>query len=215
MNCSRCGRETDVRSGPDGGLYCEVCIIHAAQPECHSCEKCFRRVCGAYACSFCPFSSGKPDATLLREQLRLQPIPVEEKCERCGGTLNGHALILHGKALCRPCLLYEQDKWEIVPGSPGKGGVRVKILHKSALAEGREETRIAKKLFRTIGIDPENPPPDPLKESRMPDDACMSCEDEKAGKRRRKLVGEFPVQTGKTQRSEPFKEPRSAKFKRD
>lgn len=103
--------------------------------------------------------------------------------------MNGHALILNGKALCRACLLYEQDKWEIVPGSPGKGGVRV-IFHKALPGE---ETRIARRLFHTIGIDPAKLPLDPLKESRMPDEACNSCEDEKVGKRRRKLVGEFQV----------------------
>jgi hypothetical protein len=172
-------------------------------------------VCGAYACSFCPLSSGEPDAKLLREQLS-QPIRVEERCERCGGSMSGHAFILHGKALCRPCLLYEQDRWEIVPGSPGKGGARVKILHKSALSEvmAMEETRIAKKLFRTIGIDPADPPPDPIKESIMPDDACISCEDERAGKRRRKLVGEFHVRAGKTHGSDQSKGFRSARFKR-
>jgi hypothetical protein len=215
MHCSRCGRETDVRSGPDGGFYCEVCIIHAEKPECRACEKCFRRVCGVYACSFCPFSSGNPDAALLKEQLRLQPITVEEKCERCGGGLDGHAFVLHGKALCKPCLLYEQDRWEIVPGSPGKGGVRVKtILPKSAVAEEmtKEQTRIVKKLFHSLGINLANPPPDPLKESPMPDDACISCEDEKAGKRRRKLVGGFPVLSGKS--SSQSKAPRFARFKR-
>jgi hypothetical protein len=187
MACSSCGRDTELRAGADGALYCGDCVVLSA---CHECEKCFQRVCGVYACPFC-LAAPSPDVSLFNKRLRAQPIRIEEM-ER--------AFILRGKALCKSCLLYEQDRWEIVPGKPGKGGARVKIvLHKSAIAQDkdREVTRIGKRLFHSIGIHPAKPPPDPLKEGRMLDDACKSCDDEKNGKRRRKLVGFFRVKNPK------------------
>jgi hypothetical protein len=136
MACSSCGRDTELRAGADGALYCGDCII-SAQPACHECEKCFQRVCGVYACPFC-LAAPSPDVSLFNKRLRAQPIRIEEKCGRCGGEME-RAFILRGKALCKSCLLYEQDRWEIVPGKPGKGGARVKIvLHKSAIAQDKD-----------------------------------------------------------------------------
>lgn len=198
MPCSRCGRDVDLMSGPDGSLYCGDCIHHAARPECRQCDKCFKQVCGVYACPLCSHSSGAPDASVFDRQLRAQPIAVDERCERCGTTIHGSVFILHGKAMCKECLVYEQDRWEIVPAKPDKGGVRVRIIMGKPKSPGNVEPdmerRMAKRLFHSIGIDPADAPKDPLvaiqamEEGRMPDDACASCEDEIKGKRRRKLV---------------------------
>lgn len=119
---------------------------------------------------------------------------VEEKCERCGGALPNRPFILNGKALCGVCLFHEQKRWEIVEAKPGKHGARVKIIVEKKDPKPETENPTGKRLFHELGIDPENPPPDPfsaartMPEKRMPDDSCKNCEDYSRG-RKSKFVG--------------------------
>lgn len=195
--CARCGRESDsLDASPDGSMLCSDCLIQS-RPENMGCRSCSERYCGGVmACPFCTGCSGQVAAEGFIASVRkpiLQPIPLNERCERCGGTLQGRAFILRGKALCRDCLLYEQERWEIVSSKPGKGGSRIRIVIEKPKIPGGEE--YAKKLFHAIGADPENLPPDPfrdaktLREKKMPDDSCVNCEAYAAGKKRGKLLG--------------------------
>lgn len=189
--CSRCGIETELQPAPDGSMYCSSCIQIAVSPRCIDCVKCYQKRCGdaIYACPFC---HGTPESYVgqFEERLKkpvLQALRMEEHCERCGGTLAGRAFILNGKALCRDCLIYEQDRWEIVPAKPGKFGTTVRVVFEKpkpvvSPAERALDSAAAKRLFYLIGIDPDNPPPDPfphstpINEGKMPDDSCVSCE---------------------------------------
>jgi hypothetical protein len=202
--CVRCSREAELLAGPDGAMYCQSCLLQVASPRCIDCVKCYQRRCGdaIYACPFC---HGSPDSAVaesfqreLKKERVIPPIRIEERCERCGGTIAGRAFILHGKALCRDCLLYEQDRWEIVPGKPGKFGttVRIVIEKPKKMDESAEQDwhGFGKRLFHSIGVDPENPPQDPfsrtktLDEARMADDSCLSCEARgKEGKRGKRI----------------------------
>jgi len=206
--CARCGRESaELMASPDGGMYCQSCLLQSAAPRCIDCVKCYQRRCGdaVYACPFC---HGSPDSTevesfqrQLKKERVIPPIRIDEKCERCGGTLSGRAFILHGKALCRVCLVYEQDRWEIVPGKPGKSGTRIRIVveRPKKTGEGAEPegdwSEFGKKIIHSIGVDPENLPPDPfigaktLGEARMADDSCVNCEAYALGKKSAKFMG--------------------------
>ncbi|MFH0884910.1 MAG: hypothetical protein V1861_04330 [Candidatus Micrarchaeota archaeon] len=197
--CVRCGREAELLAGPDGGQYCQDCLLQSAAPKCVDCVKCHIRRCGdaIYACPFCSGSPESADVESFQMRLKkeriLAPIRFDERCERCGGALPGMAFILRGKALCKPCLLYEQDRWEIVSAKPGKGGTRIRVvIERPKKPIDSESTRI---LFRTIGADPENLPPDPfsgskpINERRMADDSCVNCEAYATGKKRGKYLG--------------------------
>ena len=203
--CPRCGRESELYAAPDGGMYCQDCARQLSSPACTQCVKCFQRRCGdaVYACPFCHGSPDTLDVEAFQRQLKkervLQTNRVDESCERCGGSLHGKAFILNGKALCKKCLLYEQDKWEIVTGKPGKSGTRVKIVVEKPKApeppEKLREDRLGKKLISLIGVDIKNPPPDPFSDSgpmderRMPDDSCVNCEAYSMGKMGKKILG--------------------------
>lgn len=116
------------------------------------------------------------------------------------------------KGPCRDCLLYEQDKWEIVSAKPGN---RVKIIlekpsttpypHTLPRADGHahpsghhdgHESAAGKKLFHLLGVDPDNPPPDPFSSANpaseriMSDDSCKNCEAYRLGKKSAKFLGE-------------------------
>jgi hypothetical protein len=164
------------------------------------CRSCAQRYCGGVlACAFCTGCPGSETAGQFLSAVKkpvLEPIRMDERCGRCGQTLPGRAFILRGKALCRDCLVYEQDRWEIVPAKPGKHGSRIRIALPRLHGTGKpEDGRDARTLFNSIGVDPENPPPDPfsgdraLREGRMPDGKCASCEDYAAGKKRGKIIG--------------------------
>jgi ribosomal protein S14 len=205
--CARCGREAELLAGSDGGMYCNDCLLQSQAPRCIDCVKCHIRRCGdaIYACPFCSGSPETADAAMLQAQLKkeriLAPIRIDEKCERCGGTLPGRAFIMHGKALCRDCLLYEQDRWEVVSAKPGKGGSRIRVVIERPKVPTDPE--YAKKLFHAIGADPENLPPDPfsgskpINEKQMPDDSCVNCEAYAAGKIRGKFLGGTAGKEGK------------------
>jgi hypothetical protein len=200
--CLRCGREAELLASTDGSMLCQSCIL-VTKPHCIDCIKCHQRKCGdaIYACPFCHLGTSE-DAREFDRKLkeRLQPVRIEEKCERCGGTLPGLAFILHGKTLCRNCLIYEQDRWEIVSSKPGKYGTRVKVVierpRSADEATGpHRENPLGRKLFHAIGVDPGNPPPDPFKgaktmdETRMPDGSCVNCEAYRIGKAGGKHLG--------------------------
>lgn len=200
MYCQRCGRQAELRAGHDGGLYCNDCIHQVDRPQCADCNRCSQRYCGVKACPFC--RHGTPEDTVIFQkevEKPVQPIAVDERCERCGGPMP-RAFILHGKALCKNCLYHEQDKWEIVSAKPGKTGTRVKIVvEKPEPGTGNRkpvaEDPVGRKLFHSIGIDTDDPPPDPFSgngpaaESRMPDDQCKNCAAYEAGKMRGKFLG--------------------------
>lgn len=177
------------------------------RPQCADCNRCSQRYCGVKACPFC--RNGTPEDTVIFQkemEKPVQPIIVEERCERCGGPMP-RAFILHGKALCKNCLYHEQDKWEIVSAKPGKTGTSVKIVvekpepgtrDREPQTRDREpgtEDPVGRRLFHSIGIDPENPPDDPFSgngpatESRMPDDRCKNCASYEAGKMSGKFIG--------------------------
>ncbi len=203
--CIRCGREAELLASTDGSMMCQDCIIQA-KPQCVDCVKCHQRKCGdaIYACPFC-YKSTQEDMREYERKVtthRLEPLRVDERCERCGQTFSGRAFVLNGKALCRDCLVYEQGRWEIVAGKPGKGGSRVRIVIEKPLPPGElkgeavlEEERLGRKLFHSIGVDPENPPPDPfrkagtIEEGRMADDSCASCPKDDGGANKGGLVG--------------------------
>jgi len=207
MHCARCGREADLQAGPDGGLYCLDCYQQVSKPQCIDCIKCRQRVCGdaVLACPFCPYSSAS-DVEIFENNLKkiAEPLRMEEKCERCGGSFHGRVFVLHGKALCRNCLVYEQDRWEIVPAKPGKGGTRVKIVIDKPKKPGAmpDDSSLGKRLFHSIGVDPDDPPPDPfslarmMEEKRMADDACRNCDAYAKGKKRGKFFDGM-IQEGK------------------
>ncbi|MCI0503095.1 hypothetical protein L0Y65_00115 [Candidatus Micrarchaeota archaeon] len=197
--CARCGREAALSAGPDGGMYCGDCI-HQISPQSMDCRSCAERYCGGVmACPFCTGCAGMETPAAFIENVKkpvIQPLRVDEKCERCGGTLSGRAFILHGKALCRDCLIYEQDRWEIVPAKPSKHGNRIRImLERPQKPAGADDAEAARRLFHSIGVDPENPPPDPfagaktLGESKMPDNSCINCEAYAAGRKHAKFLG--------------------------
>jgi hypothetical protein len=209
--CARCGREAELTASTDGSMLCSGCII-LTKPHCVDCIKCHQRKCGdaIYACPFCHLGTDGDSAEFGRRvKERLEPIRIDERCERCGGTLPGRAFILHGKALCKPCLTYEQDRWEIVSAKPGKGGTRIRVVFERPKKPGdgtepdKEIAEMGRKLFHSIGIDPENLPPDPftgaktLGEKRMPDGSCVNCEAYAAGKLRGKFLGETGGKEGK------------------
>jgi len=196
--CARCGRESaSLSAGPDGGMYCSDCAVQVS-PQNMDCRSCAQRYCGGIlACPFCTGCAGRESAEDFMAAARkphVQPIRMDERCQRCGATLSGRAFILHGRALCRDCLVYEQDRWEIVPSGPDKHGSRVRVVVElpnrpqggaGSPGDARAEKRIddeARKLFHSIGIDPDDPPPDPfgragtLREGRMADDSCRNCE---------------------------------------
>ena len=193
--CMRCGRESAALSaGPDGSMLCHDCLVQSS-PQNMDCRSCAERYCGGVlACPFCTGCAGAVSAEKFIESVKnppVEPIRMDERCGRCGQTLSGRAFILHGKALCRDCLLYEQDRWEIVSAKPGKAGSGIRAVpgRRSPPDEG------AWRLFKSIGIDPEKPPPDPfaaartLGESRMPDGSCKNCEAYALGKKRGKYLG--------------------------
>ncbi len=195
--CARCGRESaSLSAGPDGSMLCHDCSVQPG-PQNMDCRSCAERYCGGVlACPFCTGCAGAVSAEKFIDSVKkppLEPIRMDERCGRCGATLAGRAFILHGKALCRDCLLYEQDRWEIVSAKPGKGGSRVRVVFEKPAAPGEADE--ARRLFGAIGVDPENPPPDPfsaarsLKESRMPDDSCKNCEAYALGKKRGNFIG--------------------------
>jgi len=203
MYCTRCGREAELLASTDGSMLCESCIT-LTKPRCVDCIKCHQRKCGdaIYACTFCHLGTAADAGHFeAKVKARLEPLRMDERCERCGGTLPGRAFILHGKALCRDCLIYEQDRWEIVSAKPGKGGSRIRVVFEKpkmpgeAAETGKRADRAERKLFHSIGLDPENLPPDPfsgakaMKEGRMPDDSCVNCEEYEAGKKRGKFLG--------------------------
>jgi len=203
--CQRCGREAELRAGHDGGLYCNDCIQQVDRPQCADCDRCSQRYCGVKACPFCEHGTVR-DAAIFKSEVErpVQPLAVEESCERCGGPMR-RAFILHGKALCKNCLYHEQDRWEIVAAKPGKTGTMVKIVVEKPKPGNTEpgtrdripetEDPVGRKLFHSIGIDLENPPPDrfpdkgPAAESRMPDDQCKNCPAYEAGKMSGKFLG--------------------------
>lgn len=182
-------------------MYCDVCIHHAVAPQCQVCTRRLASCCGVPSCPFCENYKGSGDVVIFKEKLRLQPLRSEEKCERCGGPISGHVFVLHGKALCRDCLLYEQDKWEIVPAKPGGSGARVRLIFHQRKPADKEpdgrlaEDRLGKELLREMGVDPANPPPDPFRrakpraEGRMADDSCKNCDDYEKGKKSGKFIG--------------------------
>lgn len=196
--CARCGRESEsLSAGPDGGMYCGDCI-HQISPQSMDCRSCAQRYCGGVmACAFCTGCAGAESAGQFISAVKrpvLEPIRMDERCGRCGQTLAGRAFILHGKALCRDCLIYEQDKWEIVPAKPSKHGNRIRIVIEKP-GGPPSEAEEARRLFRSIGVDPENPPSDPfssaktMKEGRMPNDSCANCEAYSLGKKSAKFLG--------------------------
>lgn len=195
--CARCGREAALQAGADGGMYCPDCA-RALNPACMDCRSCSERYCGGVmACPFCPSCAGNAEEFKKELEKPLQPLRIEEKCERCGGGMP-RAFIINGKAVCRDCLVYEQEKWEIVPGKPGKGGSRVRIVIEkpgpieapgvperepgAAGEKNQRESQEGRRLFQMIGVDIDNPPPDPfasanpISEKPMPKDACVNCE---------------------------------------
>jgi hypothetical protein len=198
--CARCGQKAELYSSPGGSMLCMGCL-EATKPRCIDCIKCHQRRCGdaIYACPFCHLGTPEDAGRFVEKAKRLEPLRIEEKCGRCGGTLAGRAFILHGKALCRDCLFYEQDRWEIVPAKPGKSGTRIKIVlsrpEKPGDAGSPGVDELGKKLFGTIGLDPEKPPKDPfvrartMDEKRMPDGSCVNCEAYAAGKKRGNFLG--------------------------
>jgi hypothetical protein len=206
QSCPRCGNNAELYASTDGSMLCMACV-EATKPYCVDCIKCHQKKCGdaIYACAFCHLGTEKDaERFISKAGVRLEPLRMDERCERCGATLTGRAFILHGKALCRDCLIYEQGEWEIVPAKPGKYGSRVKItiawpIPGPGAAQpdaGRVET--GRKLFRSIGVDPDNLPPDPfsgdrtLREGRMPDGKCANCEAYSSGKKRGKIRGRNP-----------------------
>ncbi|MFH0737926.1 MAG: hypothetical protein V1827_04935 [Candidatus Micrarchaeota archaeon] len=201
--CQRCGREAELQSGPDGGQYCRDCAI-SSRPECLDCHTCAQRYCGSAVvacpfCTHCPQTSVEPFKAQVQRPL-LQPTRVEEKCERCGGSLGGRAFVLHGRALCKSCLFHEQDKWEIVTAKPSPSGTRVRIViekpKEPIQPERLRDDPRGRTLLRSIGIDPENPPQDPfsgskpISEQKMPDDSCVNCEAYRMGRKSGKSLGE-------------------------
>lgn len=210
--CARCGREAELYASTDGSMLCMSCV-EAVKPHCVDCVKCHQRKCGdaVYACPFCHLSTPEDAREFTDRVKRLEPLRIDERCERCGGSMSGRAFIIHGKALCRNCLVYEQDRWEIVPGKPGKSGTRIKIVIEKPKRAGEGDEppesgswdEFGKKLFHTIGVDPENPPPDPfagaktLSETRMKDDSCVNCEAYAAGKTHAKFLGRTSAGDGK------------------
>jgi hypothetical protein len=140
---------------------------------------------------------------------------VEEKCGRCGGSFGGRAFVLHGKALCKDCLYFEQDKWEIVSAKPGGAGSRVKIVvekQKDPVTDGKDDPRPlrrktesveGKRIFSALGIDISKAPKDPfmragpIDEKKMPDGSCLFCDDYAKGKKRGNLLGKFAGQAEK------------------
>jgi len=195
-HCARCGREASLQAGIDGSMLCHDCLAQSS-PQNMDCRSCADRYCGGVlSCAFCSGCAGAEPAHKFIESVKrpvLEPIRMDERCQRCGSTLAGRAFILHGKALCRDCLIYEQDRWEIVSAKPGKHGSRIKVVLETPRAP--DEAAAARRLFQSIGVDPDNPPPDPfsgagtLKESRMPDNACKNCEAYALGKMRGNFLG--------------------------
>ena len=184
--CQRCGSETELYTSPEGSMYCLSCI-EATRPRCIDCVKCHQRKCGdaIYACPFCHLGTEKDAQVFEKEARRAEPIRIEEKCERCGGPMHGRAFILHGKALCKKCLIYEQDQWEVVPGKPGKYGTKIKVVIEKP----------KKKLIRLLDLDPDDLPKDPfasakiISETRMADDSCKNCEAYEKGRKSAKFMG--------------------------
>ena len=205
--CSRCGQQAELYASPDGSMYCQSCIIQT-KPVCIDCIKCHQRRCGdaVYACPLCTHGDGESARIFEKEVKRVEPLRIEEKCERCGGPMH-RAFILHGRALCRDCLIYEQDRWEIVTAKPGGTGTRVKIVihppKMPAAEEPAKQVRVAKKVFHLIGADLRSLPSDPLftrfsgaktlGERRMPDDRCVNCEAYAAGRKRAKFLGDYEL----------------------
>lgn len=198
MICSRCGIDAEVSSGPDGAFYCSSCLIRVSSERCADCFS--RSKSGIVACPFCPSGTEADTRTFENQVKRGTPIAVEENCERCGGSIHGNAYILNRKVLCRSCLIYEQKRWEIVPGKPGSSGSRVRIVIEKpkptdANLPDPGQVRISPKrnerLLGIIGIDPDDPPTDPfgeihvISEMKMPDESCRSCEAYRLGRIRK------------------------------
>jgi len=187
--CSSCGSISDVQAGPSGSLLCFSCLARAQEPKCVECQRCLRRFCGSavLACPLCDPSRGPDAIDFVKKQIAERvatPLRIDETCERCGGSLDGGVFVLRGRALCGNCLASEKDRWDVVPGSPGKGGARIRIYSEPpgmpAMDEGRNRGMMSRQpgtypASRSASALGKTSLANPFAENKMADDACKNC----------------------------------------
>lgn len=85
---------------------------------------------------------------ITHEKPHLEPVPVVEKCERCGREVRGKILIWNGKKLCKDCVDEGKKEWQTVSATPKGGGNVVPIQNSS---EKEANSTLLKKIDTLIG----------------------------------------------------------------
>lgn len=154
--CSRCGSKRELEFASDGMQYCSSCLFYGNNAQCYRCRMYvpvteLQNYRGQMYCPYCIQDLRDEETNhdkFSQEKIRIEPVAVVEKCERCGKEVRGKILIWNGKKLCSDCVEDGKKEWQTISASP-KGGSNYTPIQNSS--EKEADSTLLKKIDTLIG----------------------------------------------------------------